>query len=252
MTKLHQIIAVERGAVVETDKHLADIRRVLAVGGDNDPLTGLSRTYESLRGAEGDQLPPQSRKVQITVAELVAAARGHMARLWDLKFTREYTNCSARADIVVGGRQLVMDVPAGYLLFLEGQLTTLIAFIERLPTLNPAEEWQLADDPTLPAGVRKSRPRKTERGRKVPQVQVLYEATDKHPAQVRPYETDIIEGYWTQVKFSGQLPVREVQEMRARAVEVLEAVKYAREHANTAEVTDRQAGDILLGHILGG
>lgn len=250
-TRLHQIIAVERGVVADTEKRMAQVRHVLAVGGDKDPLTGISRTYESRQGDEGDRLPPESRKVQVTVAELLEMARDQLTRLFDLKFTREFANCSARADIKVDGATLVEDVPAGYLLFLEAQLTQLIAqTIDKLPSLSTAEDWR-NEDPALPDGVWKSASRQTERTKKVPQVQVLYDATPEHPAQVRPYETDTIEGYWTVVKFSGQLPVRDVQAMRARAVKLLEAVRFAREHANSLEVTDRTAGEAVLGYVLG-
>jgi hypothetical protein len=251
MTALHQIIAIERGVAQDTDQHLAKIRHVLAIGGDNDPLTGISRTYESSH-ENGDQLPPQSRKVQFTVTELLGAASAHLARLFDLKLTREFANCSARADVTLrDGTTLLRDVPAGYLLFLEGQLAELIKLIERLPELNPAEEWH-ANDPALPEGVWKSDPSKTLRTKKVPQVQVLYAATPEHPAQVRTYDTDVVEGYWTTVKLSGQLPAREIQAMRARATDLLHAVKFAREQANTMTVTDRQAGEALLSYVFGG
>ncbi len=251
MTALHQIIAIERGVADDTDKHVADIRRVLAVGGENDPLTGISRTYESAR-ENGDELPAQARRVQFTVTELLAHAQAHMTRLFDLKLTREWGNCSARGDIILpDGTVLVRDVPAGYMLFLEAQLKELIKLIEQLPQLNPALDWD-DEDPALPAGVWKAAPKRTVRTIKVPQVQVLYAATDHHPAQVRQYDTDIIEGYWTEVRFSGQLPAREIQAMRARATAVLHAVKYAREQANTLTVDDRKAGGDILGYVFGG
>jgi hypothetical protein len=251
MTRLHQVIAIERGVVADTDKQLAQIGQILKIGGDKDPLTGISRTYESRQGADGDQLPPEQRKVQTTIAELLKIMREQLTRLFDLKFTREFANCSARADVIVDGVPMIRDAPAGYLLFLENEITSLIAkVIDKLPVLNPAEEWR-NDDPALPAGVWRTAAKQTERTKKVPQVQVLYEATPQHPAQVRPYETDVIEGYWTQIRFSGQLPVREVQAMRARAVKLLEAVRYAREHANELEVTNRMAGEAVLGYVFG-
>ena len=55
-TRLHQVIAIERGVVADTEKRMAQVRHVLAVGGDKDPLTGISRTYESRQGDEGDRL----------------------------------------------------------------------------------------------------------------------------------------------------------------------------------------------------
>lgn len=250
MTKLHQIIAIERGVVADTERKLAEVKAVLAIGGDRDPLTGLSSTYESRRGAEGDQLPPQRRKVQLTVPELLTMVQGQLTRLFDLKFTREYANCSARADIVVDGDTLIEDVPAGYLLFLEAQITQLVSLIDGLPVLDPAQEWD-DQDPGLPAGVWKSATRKVERTHRVPKYEVMVDPTPQHRAEIRQWDTDEIEGYWTHVKFSGQLPRRAVQEMRARAVKVLEAVRFAREHANELQVTDRAAGDAILGYVFG-
>jgi hypothetical protein len=58
-------------------------------------------------------------------------------------------------------------------------------------------------------------------------------------------------GRWRQVKFSGQLPMRAREDLRDRAVKILEAIREAREQANTLQVDDRQAGDIVLGYILG-
>lgn len=252
-TKLHQIIAIERGVVADTEKKTGEIRAVLAIGGERDPLTGLSRTYESRRGPEGDQLPSQLRKVQLTAPDLLGLARDQLTRLFDLKFTREFANCSARADVVVDGRPLVTDVPAGYLLFLETQLTWLIAnVIDRLPVLDPAEDWTGSDtDPALATGVWKSAARTQERTRKVPRWEVMVDPTPEHRAEIKQWDSDEIEGYWTTIRFSGQLPQSAVQEMRARAVTVLEAVRYAREQANELAVTDREAGAAILGHILG-
>lgn len=245
MTHLHQIIAIERGVTADTETKISQIRQVLAIGGERDPLTGLSRTYESRRGTEGDQLPSQVRRVQLTVPELLSAAQEQLTRLFGLKFTREYANCSARADVVVDGQALLTDVPAGFLLFLETQVAWLITnLIDKLPVLDPAEDWT-ADDPALPSGVWKSSSRQTERTRKVPKFQIMVDPTPEHRAEIRQWDADEIEGYWTQVRFSGQLRQRDVQEMRNRAVKVLEAVRYAREEANTLEVTDREAGALL-------
>jgi hypothetical protein len=253
--RLHQIIPVERGVATEYTRRLAEVVHILSIGGDKDPLTGLIRTYRP-REENGVELPAEFRKVQITVPELLTALQTTMARLFDLKFTREYANCSARADVVLpDGTPLLTDVPAGYLLFLENQISDLITkLIDRLPVLDAAEEWH-SDDPALPAGVWASTPRERERSEQVPQVQVL------SPNQVidgkafegkfQPYTTQAVVGYWTQTKQSGQLQVRTVQAIRARAVTLLEAVKVAREGANSLEVTDREAGNAVLGYIFG-
>jgi hypothetical protein len=251
---LHQVIAVERGVEADAKRGVGEIQRVLAVGGDSDPLTGLSRTHRSLDPEHYPVQPAENRKVQLTTADLLASAAKALTRLYDLKLTREAGNALAAADVTVDGTVLLENVPIGYLLFLEGKLSELVSgLIDRLPVLDPAEEWHdHTADPALRRGVWASAPRETTSRTRVPQVQVLYDATPEHPAQVRPYETDLITGYWTLVKYSGQLPAHVVQEIRERAVKVLEAVRAAREQANTLEVANREAGAVILGHIFGG
>ena len=252
-TRLHQIIAIERGVQASTAQRLGEVAHVMAIGGEKDPLTGISRTYRP-REAGGVEQPSEYRKVQMTVAELLEATQDVLVRLFDLKFTREFANCSARGDIVVDGETLLTDVPAGYMLFLENQLSDLITkLIDKLPTLDPAEDW-ITDD-TLPRGVRKTPVRETTSARPVRQVQVLSpnQVIDgkPFPGNFVPYETQEVVGYWEQVKMSGQLPVSTVQAIRARAVKLLEAVKFAREAANTLEVTDRRGGALLLDYVFG-
>jgi hypothetical protein len=171
-----------------------------------------------------------------------------------VKYTREFANTYARADVVLDGEVLLADVPAGYLLFLETQVAALVKdLVDKLPQLNPATTWD--DDPALPKGVRKAAPRKTHRAERVRQVQVLSpnQVIDGKPfsGNFQPYETEKIVGYWTEVKTSGQLPAREVQEMHRRGMKLLEAVRFAREQANTAEVEDKQAGEAVLDYVFG-
>jgi len=77
----------------------------------------------------------------------------------------------------------------------------------------------------------------------------MVDPTPEHRAEIKQWDSDEIEGFWTTIRFSGQLPQREVQAMRARAVKLLEAVRYARESANELTVTDREAGATLLGYV---
>jgi len=242
-TYLHQLIAVQRGVDEEVAKTLGSVRHLLAVEGDQDPKTGLSRTYQA-REEGGEELPAQSRRVQITAAELTGRAVTALERLFNLKFTREEGNCNARANVVVDGVDVLTDVPVGYLMFLEAQVDQIVGMIDQIPTLNPADEWT-DTAPGLRDGVWASAPRKTAVTKRMPQVQVMYDATKEHPAQVRPYETEVTVGWWTTVKYSGQMDPKVQQDMRARAIKVKDAVRKAREQANRLEVTDRQATPLL-------
>lgn len=251
-TYLHQIIAVQRGADAEAKRRLEELRRVLGIGGDQDPITGLTRTHEPI-SVDEIKLPDERRLVQFTVPWLLGSITGPMTRQFDLDFTREYANCAARASVIIDGETILEDVPTGFLLFLENQLQSLITgVIDKIPVLDPAEEWHDAStDPSLPHGVYASTPRQRHSTGRRRQVQKLAPATKEHPEQVLPYESDVVTGTWTHVKFSGQLPATVVQDLRERATRAMLAVRYAREQANRLEVTDRTAGREILGYVFG-
>ncbi|CAO0825095.1 putative protein OS=Streptomyces microflavus OX=1919 GN=Smic_16870 PE=4 SV=1 [Streptomyces microflavus] len=89
------------------------------------------------------------------------------------------------------------------------------------------------------------------RTKKVPRNQLKAEATEKRPAQVKVSYEDIPIGYWTTVKFSGALPARRVNELLDRIEKLQQAVKFAREEANGADVTDQRVGDAVFGYLFG-
>jgi hypothetical protein len=251
MTALHQILAIERGVAADAERKIALATKGIEQTGEQSPLTGLSRSYKP-RADEGDALPPQYQHVQISlerdVLPMIAQA---MTRFLDVKFTREASSAAAKADVVIadGGQQvtLLSGVPVGYLLGLETELDKLAALVKKLPVLDPAEEWHW----DAAKGCYATEPKVTARNIRVPQVQVLYEATPEHPAQVRPYETEKPAGDWTTIKLSGALPFDRVQAIYTRVRAVGEAVKLARESANRIDATDRAAGQAIFDYILG-
>ncbi|MFJ8918855.1 hypothetical protein B046DRAFT_03315 [Streptomyces sp. LamerLS-316] len=243
MTKLNQIIAVEKGV---KGKSLQDITAAHHKVQKPALLAGISRTYQP-KDEEGEQLPPESARVQIKAEEALREMSASLTRLFDVTATKDWANCSARADVIVDGRTVVGDVPVSYLLFLEKQLTDLHTFVKKLPVLDASESWSL--DPST--DLWKTDPVRTIRTKKVPRNHVKAEATDKHPAQVDVYYEDVPIGYWTTVKFSGALPARRVNELLERVEKLQHAVKFAREEANGAEVTDRRVGDAVFGYLFG-
>ncbi len=208
MTKLNQIIAVEKGV---KSKSLQDITAAHHKVQKPALLAGISRTYQP-KDEEGEQLPPESARVQIKAEEALREMSASLTRLFDVTATKDWANCSARADVVVDGRTIVTEVPVSYLLFLEKQLTDLHTFVKKLPVLDASESWSL--DPST--DLWKTDPVRTIRTKKVPRNHVKAEATDKHPAQVDVYYEDVPIGYWTTVKFSGALPARRVNELLER------------------------------------
>jgi hypothetical protein len=243
MTKLNQIIAVEKGV---KSKAVQDVNGAHQKVQKPALLAGISRTYQP-KDEEGEQLPPESTRVQVQGEDVLRETAASLTRLFDVTATKDWANCTARADVTVEGRAILADVPVGYLLFLEKQLTDLHAFVRKLPTLDAAESW--SHDPSTDWW--KTDPVRTIRTKKVPRNHVKAEATDKHPAQVEVYYEDVPIGYWTTVKFSGALPARRVNELVERVEKLQQAVKFAREEANATEITDQRAGEAVFGYLFG-
>jgi hypothetical protein len=242
MTKLNQIIAVEKGVKSKAFQEFGDLHH----GVQKAPLlSGLTRTYQP-KDEDGEQLPPESTRVQLTTDRALEAVAGTLTRLFDVTATKDWANCVAKADVTVDGVALLKDVPVSYLLFLEKQLTDLHTFMVKLPVLDPAESWTFDKS----SDTWKTEPVKTIKTKKVPRNHVKAEATDKHPAQVEVYYEDIPIGYWTTVKFSGALPLTRVKQLVARVAALTEAVKFAREAANQTAVTDQHIGEVVFGYLL--
>jgi hypothetical protein len=241
MPKLNQIIAVEKGVKSRSLQELTEAHRDV-----QKPalLSGIARTYQP-KDEEGEQLPPESTKVQVRTEEVIRQVSATLTRLFDVTATKDATNRVATADVVVDGRTLLADVPVPYLLFLEKQLTDLHTFVKKLPVLDAAETWVFNDS----ADCWSTEPVRTIRTKKVPRNHVKAEATEKHPAQVEVYYEDVAVGYWTTVKFSGALPAKRVSELLERVEKLQNAVKFAREEANGTEAVDRKAGEAILNYV---
>ncbi|WP_018656415.1 hypothetical protein [Actinomadura flavalba] len=243
MSKLNQIIAVEKGVRGKAQHALAEARRTT---GTAALLSGISRSYQP-KDEDGDEYPPESTKVQITAEQALRDTAAAVTRLFDVTATKDHANCEARADVVVEGRTLLTGVPVTHLLFLEKQIAELQALVARLPVLDAAESWTF----DAATDVWRTDPVRTVKTKKVPFNHVKAEATDKHPAQVEVFYEDVAVGHWTTVKFSGALPARRVNELLERLDALSRAVKFAREEANGFEVTDREIGEVIFGYLLG-
>lgn len=241
MTKLNQIIAVEKGV---KSTACAELTALHHDSQKTAPLAGISRTYRP-HDDDGEQLPPGSTQVQIRVDDLIGRLTGTLGRLFDVVATKDHANRDAAADVVVDGEVLLPAVPVTYLLFLEKQLTDLRTFVAKLPTLDPSERWTH----DAAAGCWATAAVETTRTSKMLRNHVKAEATAQHPAQVEVYTEDVVVGYWRTVKFSGALPAERVRELISRVETLREAVKFAREDANGIEITDQRVGAKVFGYL---
>ena len=243
MARLNQIIAIEKGTKSRSFQELTDAHHAL-----QKPalLAGIARTYRP-KDEEGEQFPPESTKVQVKAEEIIRQTAEIMTKLFDVTAAKDWTNCKARADVIVDGKTLLAQVPATYLLFLEKQLVDLHTFIRKLPILDASETWTF----DASADCWATEPMQTVKTKKIPRNHVKAEATDKHPAQVEVYYEDVVVGNWKTIKFSGALPAKRVNELLERVERLQQAVKFAREEANNIEADEQKVGKQIFDYLFG-
>lgn len=241
MAKLNQIIAVEKGVKSRSFQELTEAHHVLQKPA---MLAGISRTYRP-KDEEGEQFPPESTRVQVKADEVIRRTVEILTELFDVTATKDWANCNARADVVVDGQTLIKNVPVTYLLFIEKQLVDIHTFVKKLPVLDASEVWSYDSA----ADAYATDVTQTTKTKKIPRNHVKAEATDKHPAQVEVYYEDVVVGYWRTIKFSGALPASRVNELLERVEKLQQAVKFAREEANSVEAPDEKVGAKVFDYI---
>lgn len=242
MAKLNQIIAIDKGIKSRNYSAIGDINKALQ---KPDLFNGLTKTYEK-KDADDADLPTEKKRVQYTTTELLRTVARESTEMMNVTARRDWTNASARADILVDGAVVLAAVPVTNLLYLEKQVTDLLTLAGNLPTLDEAEEW--THDPN--SGLFRSEATRTHRTKKVAKPIVLYPATAEHPAQTQMVGEDIIAGYWAQVKFSGAMPKPKKELLIARVTKLLNGVKEARELANSVDETKSpNVGEAIFSYL---
>lgn len=243
MTKLNQIIALAPGRKTQAQKAMTEAYHKFQ---KDDLLFGVSRTYRP-KNEDGDMFPPEKKSVQVKVAKTLEQLCQSFTDMVDAVATLDTGNTMASANIVVNGKTIAENVPVTLLLFLEKQAEDLVTLAQKLPVLDPAEQWSY--DSSTDCYV--SEATETNKTKKVPQKFIKYEATKEHPAQVDVWQEDIVVGTWSTRKFSGAVTAQDKNEAIANAVALKEAIKSAREEANSVTVTSRKIGEKLYLHVFG-
>ena len=244
MAKLNQILAVLPNKKETAKDALTKAYHALQ---KEELFKGLSRTYQP-NDDNGETQPAERKMPQMRIGDLVKNATTALGDMMDTVATQDWANCQACANVVVGDKVLAEKVPVTHLLFLEKQIVDLRTFIEKIPTLDPAEEWSYSSDKDCYVTAASQ----TNRSKKVPKTIVKYEATKEHPAQVELFHEDVHVGTWTNVKFSSAIPAKDKNAMLERLTKLSEAVKTAREEANSALITQRSIGSPLLSYVFQG
>ena len=244
MPKLNAILAVEKGRRTDLHTLITSLHK-----STQQPalMTGHHKKFTPRR-EDGETYPDDTQVVQLTYEAAIKDITGALVSLLDTVATKDWSNCDAKADVVVDGRVFLPQVPVTYLLFLEKELHDLRTFVEKMVELDPAERWTY--DPST--GLFQSEPVQTQKTKKEQRPIVLYHATEHHPAQTQLITEDVVIGHWTTTKSSGAIPRPRKKALLERITKLEEAVKFARERANSSEATEINAGRRILDFIFEG
>lgn len=241
MSKLNQIIAIASGKKSQASKVITELHRQLQTP---TLLEGISKVYKP-KDEDGEIFPPEKKKVQLKVEEAKSLVISSFTEMFDVVATQDKANTQARASVFVDEVAVLKDIPVTTLIFLEKQLVDIHTFVDKLPTLDPADTWSYNADADCWA----AEPSVTTKTKKVLMGKVLYEATPEHPAQVQTYNEDVVIGQWTTIKFSGAIPAKEKNELLRRVVKLQDAVKAAREEANSQAVEAQHLGKNVFDYL---
>ena len=244
MTKLNQIIAIASGKKAACAAAITEFYKLLQ---KPELFSGLKRVYQPLDD-EGEKLPPETKIIQQKVSDILVEANAHLVEMLDIIAVQEFANCSAKTDIKVGDTVIAPSVPVTYLMFLEKQLDNIKALISRVPVLSSDVNWRRSEtDPTVYIADTVV----TTRTKKIPKAFIKAPATDKHPAQVEMFSEDVIVGNWNKTDMSGAISIRERDAMLKKVDALRDAVKVAREEANSISVDKVEIGKAVTSFIFG-
>ena len=239
--RLNQIIALVQGKKTRATKQLTELHH----GWKADRISGISRTY-SPKEEDGDIFPAENKMVQVSVLAALEPVKKELADFYNIVATQERGNTTACADVVIDEKTILAAVPVSLLLFLEKQLIDLRTLITNLPTLPEEKEW--AWDNAKNCWV--SKQEQTIKTQKKIEPIVKYQATPEHPAQTDLITMDRIIGTWNTIHLSGALPKYQKEQYLHRAQMFYDAVKIAREEANSAEVVvEKRFGESVLDYL---
>ena len=241
--KLSQVVAVEKTTKSRVYSAVTDLHKKAQKA---ELYTGVHKEYAPLKDG-GETLPPETKKVQLRSSEVLRQAQNLLGEHWDLEAAKDMANRHAVADVQIGGRLLLSGAPVTFLLFLEKQLADLRTLVDNMPVLPEDKDWTFDDV----QGLYRTPVRQTHRTTKEQTPIVLYDATDKHPAQTQLITKDILVGYWSQTEFSGALKRAEKEEILRRLNTFSDAVKEARHAANQVAADEVPVAQGILNYIFG-
>ncbi len=239
--KMHQIIAIESGIKKRTKQDLTNLYHTL-----QRPVSfqGQTKEYTPLDD-DGVVFPAEQQLVQHQAEDVLRSMAEINTELYDCVATKDFGNCGAVADVMLDGEVLLSKVPATHLLFLEKQLIDIQTILNAMPVLDPQFKWNKNE-----AGGYRSDTVQTTKTAKTHKVVQMAPATEHHPEQAQLVAEDIVIGNWATTKLSGAVTQDRKKQLLGRVRDLLVAVKFAREEANSVEIEPQAVGNKIFNYLL--
>lgn len=235
-TKLYEVLAVESTKEKVANKLLKESLHTM---NKETLFKGGTRKLEMFRDEDKNSETVEHQELTTTVDENLDYLVNPLSDWLNVVLTKDIGNQIAKADLVVEGKVLLSDVPATFLLGLESKLNKFREVYEAIPTLAPGTKW-IEDTQDRPGVFIAANDAVQMKTRKDPEFRVVYEATDKHPADVRQVERVLDIGRFVATLRSGMMTPLEKANRLKRLDQLLAAVKVARMQANSVEVVTTQ------------
>ncbi|QIG66777.1 hypothetical protein EVB27_107 [Rhizobium phage RHph_TM16] len=246
MAKLHELLAVEQDLLKTATAMTLDAQTTFAKKPDH--FLGQTRSTTYFADERSPENTSETKAIVTNVDERLGYALRHFGKYIDAVLQKDVANTQAKADLIVNGVTLATGVPGVYLLGLEQKLLAIRPMIEAIPTLAPGVVWK-TDDQAGP-GYYVSDPSDQIKTEKVQEHKVLYDATDKHPAQIKEYTVDKNVAKISTIHRSGMWTPLKKATVLGNLDTMIQAVKKARMRANAQEVGNETIADKLLAALL--
>lgn len=246
MAKMHELLAVESTVVGNYNR---DMEETLKVLGRADLFTKTVKVKSHFNEDDKKLDTTETKDITTTVKDRLKWFAASASKFYDVVLQKDSTNQQSNADIEVDGTVIANAVPATTLLMFETKLQDLRKVLEAAPTLPAGFTWIKDENTGLMAS---KEPNVTFTTRKVVEPVVLYEATKEHPAQVKEASKDVPVAKVTVDTWSGMMTSVDKAELLSRLDKLLQAVKKARQRANSTEVVKANVGDAVFKYLFDG
>lgn len=246
MAKLHELLAVEQDLLKTSAAMIADAANTFAKKPDH--FLGQTRTTTYFEDSRSGENTSETKPVVTSVDARLDYALKHFGKYLDAVLQKDVANQSAKADLIVDGTTLAKDLPGIYLLGLEQKLSGLREMLAAIPTLAPGAVWNKDDG--AGEGFFVSAQTEQLKTEKLNEHKVLYEATDKHPAQIKEYTVDKNVAKIATIHRSGMWTPLKKATVLGNLDKLISATKKARMRANLQDVGNEEISAKLIATLL--